>query len=322
MTMHPELSIIIPHYNSPKELKILLKSIYDENEDIEVIVVDDSSDSDIDLFYACKEQYEALGAIFLKNESGIKGPGKSRNIGLEHATGRWILFADADDYFLNNFYEKIKPYFNSQYDIVYFTPTSINLDTMQEGNRHLLMKRFIDLYKKDRSYYNLLQLKYRVTTVWSKLICRELIEKNGIEFEEILVAEDRMFSTQSSFWANNIAVDDNIIYCITRKVGTLTTKQDKELYFVRLHTYVRSFDFLKSHLNKEEFKLLDLHAISRIGQAITNRYSLPTIVKAIMILKKNRIKLFSKDMEKPVVFVENMMDYFSMVKEEKKYYVK
>lgn len=322
MAQKPELTIIIPHYNSPKELKVLLKSIYDENEDIEVIVVDDMSNSDINLFNECKEQYEKQGALFVKNESGIKGAGKSRNIGLEYATGRWILFADADDYFLHNFYEKIKIYFNSQYDIVYFAPTSINLDTMQEGNRHLIMKNCIDLYKQNSNKENLLQLKYRVISPCSKLIKRDLIEKKGIKFEEILVANDRMFSVQSSFWANSVAVDSNTIYCITRKNGTLTTKQDEESYYIRLYAYVRSYQFLKTHLNNDEFKLLDLHAISRIGQAVTNRYSVATIVKAIVILKKNQVKLLSNEMRNPITFIKSIIEYLSTIKEDKKYYDK
>lgn len=322
MAIKPELTIIIPHYNSPKELKILLKSIYDENEDIEVIVIDDKSDSDINIFNECKEQFEKLGTIFIENTSGIKGAGKSRNIGLEHARGRWILFADADDYFLHNFYQKVKIYFDSKYDIVYFSPTSINLDTMQEGNRHKIMKKCIEAYKQNSDEANLLQLKYRVISPWSKLIKRNLLEKNDIKFEEILVANDRMFSIQSSFWASSVAVDDNIIYCITRKNGTLTTKQDENSYFTRLYAYVRSYQFLKTHLDNKEFKLLDLHAISRIGQAITNRYSVIVIVKAIIVLKRNRVKLLGNKMKNPIIFVANIKEYLSTIKAEKKYYDK
>lgn len=198
--MCPELSIIIPHYNSPKELKKLLKSICDENEDIEVIVVDDMSDSDIDLFYECKEQYEALGTIFLKNESGIKGPGKSRNIGLEHARGRWILFADADDYFAADMYSKVSRYFESEYDIVFFVPTSINLDTGLLGGRHLDIERVTKNYVQNPNLYNELQLRYACNVPWTKLMRRECIEKNHIKFDEVRIANDTMFAIKIGFF--------------------------------------------------------------------------------------------------------------------------
>ena len=89
-------SIIIPHKNIPKLLQRCLNSI-PQRDDLEIIVVDDNSDPSIVDF----GQFPGAGrsdVSFFFDKSG-KGAGRARNIGLQHAQGKWLLFADADDFF-------------------------------------------------------------------------------------------------------------------------------------------------------------------------------------------------------------------------------
>src|SRR5699024_11398178 len=91
-----QLSIIIPHYNSTFLLAKLLRSI-PYNSAVQVIIIDDNSDE----FYQSELynlQLKNNVAIYT-NESNTKGAGASRNIGLEKAVGKWLLFADSDDYY-------------------------------------------------------------------------------------------------------------------------------------------------------------------------------------------------------------------------------
>ena len=93
------LSIIIPHYNSSNFLEKLLLSI-PKKKDIQVIIVDDKSElSHLKVIYELKKIYSF---DFFQNNRD-KGAGSCRNIGLEIAIGKWILFADSDDFFVNNF---------------------------------------------------------------------------------------------------------------------------------------------------------------------------------------------------------------------------
>lgn len=59
---------------------------------------------------------------FLMNENGNKGAGTCRNIGIDSSDGKWLIFADADDYFMPELYTNLKEYVDKLYDIVYFTP--------------------------------------------------------------------------------------------------------------------------------------------------------------------------------------------------------
>ena len=89
-------SFIIPHHNCPNLLYRLLDTI-PQREDIEIIVVDDNSDADkVPLINRNDVQ------LFLIPASESKGAGHARNIGLDHAKGKWLLFADSDDYYEKN----------------------------------------------------------------------------------------------------------------------------------------------------------------------------------------------------------------------------
>lgn len=117
-----EISIIIPHYNSYKKLERLLKSIPLDNLKVEVIVVDDNS-KDEEIYKNL--QLEFKNVIFLKNKSSNKGAGGARNEGLKIASGKWLLFADADDYFESGAFKKVFSNIDKKEDIIYFKPTSV-----------------------------------------------------------------------------------------------------------------------------------------------------------------------------------------------------
>ena len=94
-----KLSIIIPHYNTSDLLEKLLSTI-PKDKNIEVIVIDDKSqDKHIEDIEDLKTEEKYIDFLFLKNQTLKKGAGTCRNIGLDHAQGEWVLFADADDYF-------------------------------------------------------------------------------------------------------------------------------------------------------------------------------------------------------------------------------
>lgn len=113
------VTIVIPHYNSPETLTRLLKSI-GNHQDVNTIVVDDKSNLYIQEYKNCISDFENNGVTFLYNKSTEKGAGVCRNIALDSApNSKWILFADSDDYFAPSWYETISKYFISNDDIVF-----------------------------------------------------------------------------------------------------------------------------------------------------------------------------------------------------------
>ena len=93
------VSIIIPVYNGSLLIERCLNSVFNQKGDfdLELIVVDDgSTDNTLELV----ENYgEAVVIIKQKNQ----GPAAARNKGIERATGKYLAFLDADDYWLPTF---------------------------------------------------------------------------------------------------------------------------------------------------------------------------------------------------------------------------
>ena len=120
--MNPIFSIIIPHKGIPDLLMRCLKSI-PMSEDIQVIVVDDNS-PDADTYL---ERYPELSRPYLEFIRTTKGGGAgyARNVGLEHAKGKWLLFADADDFYVEDMYDIISSNADSEADVIYFKIESV-----------------------------------------------------------------------------------------------------------------------------------------------------------------------------------------------------
>lgn len=97
----PKFSIIIPMKNAEQYIKKALDSIKLQNyPKVEIIIVDDASTDNskhcVENF--CKENLELGSKIKMYNTAEEhRGPGAGRNIGLDNATGDYILFLDADD---------------------------------------------------------------------------------------------------------------------------------------------------------------------------------------------------------------------------------
>ena len=89
------VSVIIPTYNHANFLSKTLKSVINQTySNWEAIVIDNHSKDNTDEVVA-KFKDSRIILYKIKNNGIIA---KSRNLGIEHANGKWIAFLDADDW--------------------------------------------------------------------------------------------------------------------------------------------------------------------------------------------------------------------------------
>lgn len=300
-----KLSIIIPHYNAPLLLMNLLQTI-PSAPDIQVIVIDDNSDK----FYTSKlnkvKKYKNVE--FYYNLTGIKGAGACRNIGINKAKGDWLLFADADDYFINNFYSIVKQYFNSEYDVVFFVPTSVNLNDGAKAKRHLNYKKRILNYKRNPTLGSENDLKYKFSVPWSKLINRDFIIQNNIKFDEVIASNDVMFSTQVGYHLKKFEVSREEIYCVTRSDGTLTRSMSKEIFESRLNVFINYNNYLKSKLTQLEYNALNIIGSKYLRMSLN--FSLLEMIKVYFKFKKHNVKIVDYKMLNPFRLTKLLTNVF------------
>ena len=237
----PSFSIIIPHYDIPDLLMRCLKSI-PVSEDVQVIVVDDNS-PDADTYL---DRYLELSRPYLEFIRASKngGAGYARNIGLDHAKGKWLLFADADDFFVDNMYDIISMHAESDADVIYFQKQAVYSDNLNcKSDRSSYLDKIMDVYLKTGDE---LPVRTRYFVPWGKMIKKSLIDKHHIRFEEIWYANDVLFSTYIGFFAKKIETVDTVLYVVTSREGSATydyCKKTDELK-IRAGAFFRSDAFL------------------------------------------------------------------------------
>ena len=262
-------SVIIPFRDSIEQLSQAINSIPDRD-DIQIIAVDNSK-----VLYS-KEIYPVLtnaNLVVASSKYGA-GAGTARNEGLKCAQGEWLLFLDADDYFVPNAFDAFDTYVNSKFDIVFFKADSINLTTGMQSHRHEGINQHIDDYLSNKSEDN---LRYRFGNPVCKMIKHNLISNYNIKFEEVKYANDVMFSTISGHNANTISADPTIVYMITEAAagGSLTTDTSSDNNFIRFQVAVRRYKYMKSIGRpdvKPKFLSYILYATVRFGIKETWKY--------------------------------------------------
>jgi glycosyltransferase involved in cell wall biosynthesis len=212
----PSFSIIIPHYDIPDLLMRCLKSI-PVSEDIQVIVVDDNSPG-ADTYLVSYPELSRPYLEFIRTTKG-GGAGYARNIGLDHANGKWLLFADADDFFVDNMYDIISMHVESEADVIYFMRRAVysdDINRLSERDGHV-NRRIKDFYEKGDEW----SIRIKSYVPWGKMIKKELVDNNRIRFDEVKYSNDVFFTTSVGCYANKIKVTDTVLYVVTSRRGSL-----------------------------------------------------------------------------------------------------
>lgn len=282
------LSIIVPHYNTPHSLRTLLDSI-GVHDEIQVIVIDDHSDRYRADFMKCRKEYSRV--LFLETDPEKKGAGAARNVGLRHAKGKWLLFADADDFFLPGWYEIVNGYKDSEDDIIYFNPVGKKEDGSR-STRHLLYSKLIEEYLS-RNYGGEERLRFRFSVPWSKLIRTETVLRNNIRFDELRYSNDVMFSAKIGYFSKEITADRRSIYCVVEHEGSLTNQNSSEVYLRRMKVLCEREQFLRSHLSRSSFNACwPVSCVFSTKDTLQAGYGMKTVLSLLCLFRKYRIPFF------------------------------
>lgn len=243
------VSIVIPVYNSGMAIKKCVESmIHQSYQDTEIILVDDGSECETaSICDELNQRYSSKVSVYHCKNRGVSA---ARNYGIEKASGKYIFFADADDYAeprmiktMVDMAEKnqvqliIAGYYfdmpnkngkNSDYVSIAQKLPSTKIDTKEE-----LKSTMVSLWDSSLMY-----------NIWNKLFCLEIIKENRIMFPVgKTFNEDRDFVRDYLYCIQTIYVIDECFYHYIR---------EKEMSA----TDVYRPDMLE--IRKEEFKRLQI----------------------------------------------------------------
>ncbi|WP_300697949.1 glycosyltransferase family 2 protein [uncultured Bacteroides sp.] len=229
-------TIIIPHFNIPHLLRRCLRSIPDRT-DIQIIVVDDNSPNSFKFKDNISELSRYNVEYYQTYES--KGGGYVRNIGINHAKGKYLLFADADDFFTENLNSILDYYAEKDFDIAFFKGTSCDTDTYEITHRADHLNKYIDLYLKGIDS-NASNLRYLFGEPWCKIIKRDVVTMYSIKYDETKIHNDTTFAYLVGYYAKKIIVDERLLYCVTTRAGSVSVTTSDDRILTRVKVYGRA----------------------------------------------------------------------------------
>lgn len=229
-------SFIIPHHNTPVLLRNLIATI-PQRDDIEIIVVDDNSS-------------EGKKPSNLRSDVRIidipaqesKGAGHARNRGLAVATGKWLLFADSDDFYEEGLLEELDKYKDGNLDIVFFS-AHIQYDIEKKlvsEKRNYIEKAFDKFQQSEHTLKDVRRLALTVNAPWNKMFNHEFVKKIDAHFEEIPMANDAWFVKYTGSKVVNIdIIDKRLYYYVQYDSGITKSKRPLEHYFLTIDSSIK-----------------------------------------------------------------------------------
>lgn len=192
--MDEKVSIIIPVYNAEATIEKCLYSVLNGRyKNIEVIIVNDCSTDNSNNI--CSSLRDLDDRVVLINNSHNMGVSKTRNVGLEQVTGKYIMFLDSDDW-VESEYVDMHVTAISKYDVSMAVSGYVNEDLCGTGvtERFGFGKEEVDIPLSfsnealDIFHNRLLQ------QLWNKIFIAEIIHNNHLFFDEsISIGEDFRF---------------------------------------------------------------------------------------------------------------------------------
>lgn len=264
-------SFIIPHHNTPDLLQRLVDSIPQRN-DIEIIVVDDNSDED----KKANVVRHDVKTIFIDKDH-TKGAGRARNVGIDYAKGKWLLFADADDFYKPNFMEVLDDYKDDEMDILFFNTDSVDTKTLKPDklNRAKYQQKVVEQYDGTKESEQV--MRYFRYAPWCKMINHAFVRQYNFRFEEISILNDSFFALQTGHFADIIKVDKRILYTLTYLPGSITySKVSRKKYADSINVYRRRQELFSyighSEWNKKSFRGRNSQSISKYIHILMRRH--------------------------------------------------
>ncbi len=220
------ISVIIPVYNVKKYLPECVEKIAEKSKyNVEIILIDDgSTDGSGELCDEYAARYENIKVLHKRNG----GLGSARNVGLEIATGEYILFLDSDDYVemfaLEDLYENAGA---QNLDILLYGANTFFEDEVSSKN--IPKQNYSRKCCLDKVYSGLeviceeqKQGMY-ITSVCLRLYKLEYLRKYNRKFNEEIIHEDIDYSFFTLLNANRVRAYGKNYYQRRYRSGSIIT---------------------------------------------------------------------------------------------------
>ncbi|MEU2547890.1 glycosyltransferase [Streptomyces roseolus] len=196
------VSIVVPTHNASATLGRALRSaLFQTHRNVEVLIVDDGSTDGT--LMAARQFTEDDRVRIIERPTNSGGCGAPRNLGIEAATGEYVLFLDADDELpLKAVEELLASALTTGSDVTAGRALRVSL------NDDEIAVWQPQLYAGDQTVAGLGELPelFNDPIVAGKLYRHDFLDDFGIRFPEGVYFEDTYFSTVANFHARSLTL--------------------------------------------------------------------------------------------------------------------
>ena len=273
----PEVSIIIPVYNSENSIGKCISSILNQSfDDFELIIVNDgSTDNSLNI---CQKYESADDRIRVFNRDNY-GVSASRNFGMLKAFGNFIMFCDSDDTVEKDWVEKL-------YETIKQFPKHLincGISKVNTGSvNKVTLDRNIPVQEFEKKDYYLLYKIGVSGAVWNKIFSNKIIKEKEILFDEnISYAEDVKFCSDYYFYCDKIIMLNYSLYNYYESDAktSLSKKYYPYLYDMEKLTY----EYRKKYISEEYMQLFLKDYLYKFSLCLENTFD-----------KRNNESIFKK----------------------------
>ncbi len=242
----PDMSIIVPIYNAEKYIDRCLTSLLTQTKkELEFILINDGSTDDTEKKIL---KYKDHRIKYFRNKN--QGIGKTRNFGIQKATGKYIMFLDSDDYLEEDacevLYQKAE---QEDLDLVlcdyYQIQNGLSKIEKLPSFKNTTLKKMPTLLKS----VNL--------SPWNKLYKSTLLSKHHIRFIEDLKYEDAPFVVDSLLYAKKVGKVEKPLINYVMHQNSETTIRDERIFDI-----LRIIDLIRKKWKKESYLKEDLDKLT------------------------------------------------------------
>lgn len=236
-----KVSVIVPAYNTAEYLPRCLDSLVRQTlKEIEIIVVDNNSNDDgktADVIKSYAERYPKLIVpLFCKKP----GASAARNMGIRHAKGDFIGFADSDDYCDTNMFLKLYAATGGNSNIMAVCEATKHYIDKNRAPEILAMPTQINRDIKKVFIFSPLGL-------WAILVGRRLLIENHLFFNEHIIYEDTAYMPPLVLYVEDIKNVSEALYHYIQRDGSVIMDQE---YNTKLEDVYESLECVRSSFKR------------------------------------------------------------------------
>lgn len=255
------ISIIVPIYNAEKHIEKCIDSLINQTKkELEIILINDGSTDKTDELI---NKYKDKRIKYFKNKN--QGIGKTRNFGIDKATGEYLMFIDSDDYLEKTACEEL-------YRVAKKDKSDLVIcDFYKIYENSTLEEIKLPSFKKTtlKKMPNLL-LDVNLSP-WNKLYKSSFIKENKITFVENLKYEDAPFVAMALDKATQISkVDKCLNYYLIRGNSETTVRDERAFDILKIVDIIRNYfstkEYMRESLNKLLVRIITNYTIQQRNQ--------------------------------------------------------